>query len=230
MIRAFYSAGSGLKSSQTAMDNTANNLANVNTNGYKKQNTGFSELLYSSVDGGRNGFRIGNGVRATAGAGNFTNGTMEYTGGELDFALESDGLFAVRTKDGGVGYTRDGSFKISVEGNGNYLVTANGDYVLDKNGEKIELDESDLRDKIGVYAFPNPQGLASQGGNLFEATEVSGVASSTEGKIRSGYLELSNVELSGEMTDLITIQRSFQVNAQMVKTADEVENIVNNLR
>ncbi len=230
MIRAFYSAGSGLTSSQAAMDNVANNLANVNTAGYKKQNAGFSELLYSGMDAGANALRVGNGVRATAGASNFSRGTLQITENKLDFALESDGFFAVLTKDGSVNYTRDGSFKVSVEDNGNYLVTANGDYVLDKNGAKIALGESDLREKIGVYGFPNPHGLASSGGNLFKATETSGSAASMEGKIRSGCLELSNVELTGEMSDLITIQRSFQVNAQMVKTADEIENIINNLR
>jgi len=160
----------------------------------------------------------------------FTNGIVQNTGNKLDFAVKSDGFFGVQTKDGSIKYTRDGSFHTSSEKTGNFLVNSSGDYVLDKDGNKLKADEPNLKDKIGVFNFSNPYGLSNAGNNLFESTAQSGKPSTSAGNVESGELELSNVELAREMTDLLEIQRAYQFDSKYIQTADEIENITNNLK
>ncbi len=226
MIRGFYAAGSGLIGQQKALDNAANNLANMNTTGYKKQRVSFSELLYNNVKEAQ----TGNGVRTAGVETTHTPGGYRETGNPLDFAVVSDGFFGVLTRDGSVKYTRDGSFHLSSEADGSYLTTADGDYVLDRNSRKIILDGEDITDRIGVFSFANSGGLTREGNNMFSPSENSGGRRVTDGTVVNGYLESSNVELAGEMSDLISIQKSFQFNAKMLQTADEIENIINSLR
>lgn len=231
MIRGFYSAGSGLTAQQTAIDNAANNMANVSTTGYKKQDISFSDLLYSDLEGTQSATtKVGNGSRVSGNTPIQTPGSTEFTGNPFDFALTSDGFFGVLTKDGSVKYTRDGRFSVSSEDTGNYLVTANGDYVLDRDGNKVSSDSNDLLNQIGVFGFSNPYGLSNDGNNLFQITQTSGNAFAIEGKMQNGYLEASNVDLADEMTNLIEIQRAYQFNAKLIQTADEIANITNNLR
>ena len=232
MIRGFYTAGSGLACQQSALDNAANNIANVSTTGFKKQSVRFSELLYSSIgaqDGGAQNLRVGNGARVSELFTNQARAGLIYTGNGLDFALGSGGYFGVITSEG-VRYTRDGNFAVSHEPTGDYLVTAGGGYVMGTDGGRISLDGEGLQGRIGVFGFPNPSGLAKSGGNLFEATAESGEAFAAQGDICAGFLEISNVDLVGEMADLIAIQKAYQFNAKMLQTADEIENITNNLR
>ncbi|MDD3693099.1 MAG: flagellar hook-basal body protein [Oscillospiraceae bacterium] len=232
MIRGFYTAGSGLACQQMAMDNTANNIANVNTTGFKKQRVRFGQLLYSNLgtqDGGIQNLKVGNGVRAAEITTNHARNGFVHTGNELDFALDCEGYFGVITNQG-VRYTRDGTFYISYEQSGNYLVTASGGYVAGKDGGRVLVDGEDLQSKIGIFNFSNPTGLDKGGDNLFVATERSGEAYAADGTVRAGYIEMSNVDMVGEMSDLIAIQKAFQFNAKMIQTADEIENIINNLR
>jgi len=231
MIRAFYAAGSGLNAQQTAIDNAANNMANVSTTGYKKQDISFSDLLYSDLDGtASQNTKVGNGSRVSGNTSIQTQGDSQFTGNPLDFELTSDGFFGVLTQDGNVKYSRDGSFHVSSEDTGNYLVNASGDYVLGKDGNRISSDSENLINQIGVFNFANPYGLTNEGNNLFLSTATSGNAFAIDGKLQNGYLESSNVDLSTEMTDLIEIQKAYQFNAKLVQTADEIANITNNLR
>lgn len=234
MIRGFYSAGSGIISQQMSLDNTANNIANLSTAGYKKQSLSFSELMHTSMganDGAQNdSVKVGNGLKGAFTTSSFTKGNLMATGCENDFAINSNGFFAVQTSDGSIKYTRDGSFHVSPEEGGNYLVNSSGNYVLDNSGNKIMADESGFKDKIGVYNFSNPYGLRNSGSNLFEKTAQSGEATAIEGDLISGSLEQSNVELNIEMTDLLEIQRAYQFDAKFIQTADEIENTTINLR
>lgn len=232
MIRGFYSAGSGLVCQQMAMDNTANNIANVSTTGFKKQRVRFGQLLYSNLgtqDGGIQNLKVGNGVRAGEVTTNHERNGFIHTGNELDFALNCEGYFGVLT-DQGMGYTRDGTFYISYEQTGNYLVTASGGYVVGTDGDRVLVDDEDLHSKIGIFNFSNPTGLEKIGDNLFAPTQTSGEAYAAAGAIYSGYIEMSNVDMTSEMSDLIAIQKAYQFNAKMIQTADEIESIVNNLR
>jgi flagellar basal body rod protein FlgG len=132
--------------------------------------------------------------------------------------------------DGNIGYTRDGSFHISGEAGENYLVTAGGEYVLSGNGTKISADDENLQNQIGIFNFGNPYGLSADGDNKFKSTAASGQAYVTVGSIGRGMLETSNVDLTDEMANLMTMQKAYQFNAKMIETADEIENIINNLR
>jgi flagellar basal-body rod protein FlgG len=193
MIRGFYSAGSGLKAQQSAIDNTANNMSNLSTSGFKKQELSFSELMYSNL-ASPNGsapqeMKVGSGSRAVNAASLHTQGRLEQTNNPLDFALTGDGFFGILCNDGTVKYTRDGSFHVSSEETGSYLVTAVGGYVLGKDGNRVLLDGENPTEKIGVFGFANPYGLTRAGENLFESTESSGNAFLHQGEIRSGCLE-----------------------------------------
>ncbi|NLK40302.1 MAG: flagellar hook-basal body protein [Clostridiales bacterium] len=234
MIRGFYSAGSGLSAFQKGVDNVANNLANVNTTAYKKQSVRFSDLLTSNLASPAGeepqDLKVGNGVRASGTVALMSQGAPVQTGQALDFALICEGFFGVADADGNLMYTRDGNFHISSEADGNYLVNGMGEYVIGRDGEKILVDEKFSQDKIAVFNFDNPYGLSIIGNNRYEATDYSGEAFAVEGVLAQGYLENSNTDITVEISELISLQKAYQFNAKMIQTADEIENIINNLR
>lgn len=151
MMRSLWTSASGMTAQQLNVDTIANNIANVNTTGYKSDRMEFKTLLYqtmerASLDAADNGkpvnLQVGLGVRPIATAKVFTNGSFERTELDLDFAIEGDGFFVIEHGNDDLGieenvYTRDGSFKLSVQDDGNYLVTSDGYYVLDSEGERI---------------------------------------------------------------------------------------------
>lgn len=172
-----------------------------------------------------------------------TPGTYLPTGHPLDFAIRGQGFFAVERSDGSIEYTRNGAFNIGMRSKKGYLTTSDGSFVLDSKYKRIELerddktdlfDFSELTEEIGVFEFPNPYGLEPVSGG-FRETAISGEADDVPQKrssqeLVSGALEQSAVDLSQEMTNVILAQRAFQFNAKMVQTADQIEEIVNNLR
>ncbi len=137
MLRGLYTSATGMKAQELLLDNTANNLANVNTTGFKRSHLDFADLLYSTlqqpgteVAAGQvapTGLQIGSGVRASGTTKVFTPGTLEQTGNSLDVAIEGDGFFKVQLPNGEVRYTRDGAFRLD---NNGQLVTTGG-YLLD---------------------------------------------------------------------------------------------------
>ena len=151
MVRALWTGASGMNAQQVSLDNIANNLANVNTTGYKKQTTEFSSLLYQKLQRKQtdnNGdpkpviAQVGTGVRVTSLTSIFTQGIMQETGKPYDFCIEGDGLFRIQMPDGTEAYTRNGSFHMSIEGDGVTLCTAEGYPVLDMNGDIIHFSSS----------------------------------------------------------------------------------------
>ena len=149
--------------------------------------------------------------------------------------------------EGGLQYTRNGAFDISMEDGDAYLVTTDGAYVLDGEGERIQLtkgadgtfDLDALAQQIGIYQFANPFGLQPASGGRFIPTQTSGAARRPEDRdedeeqpyrLISGALEQSAVELSDEMVMVISTQKAFQFSARIVQTADQIEEIINNLR
>lgn len=222
MIRAMYSAVSGLKNHQTKMDVIANNISNVNTTAFKSSSVRFQEVYSQTLEnatagttaiGGTNPVQIGVGVKIGSIDVNFTRSSTESTGNKYDLAIEGDGFFVVN--DGSNDYfTRDGSFKVDNNGD---LVTADGMHVLDSTGGVIETygftgvyinsngevrgdDGSDpdaLIATIGLAMFPNPSGLAKAGGNLYAETQNSGsYTTSAPGGGGSGTLRPGELELS----------------------------------
>ena len=260
MIRALFSSATGMESQQMNLDVIANNLANVNTTGFKKSKIEFQDLLYQttrtagSEQGAGNqlptGMQIGHGSRAVATSRVFTNGELSQTGEELDVAISGDGFFQVQLPDGTQAYTRDGAFKISANGG---IVTSDGLQVIggfpaippETTGITISgTGEISLTNSTGttpagrvsLIRFSNPSGLDALGRNLYKETPASGPPETGNpgeagfGQLQQGYLELSNVKVVEEMVKLIMAQRAYEVNSKAIQAADEMMQQSNNLR
>ncbi|MDU9702510.1 flagellar basal-body rod protein FlgG [Helicobacter pylori] len=261
MLRSLYSATSGMLAQQTHIDTTSNNIANVNTAGFKKSRADFNDLFYQAMQyAGTNtsnttlspdGMEVGLGVRPSAITKMFSQGSPKETENNLDVAITGKGFFQVQLPDGTTAYTRSGNFKLDEQGN---LVTSEG-YLLipqitlpeDTTQVNIGVDgtvsvtqglqtTSNVIGQITLANFVNPAGLHSVGDNLFSITNASGDAivgnpdSQGLGKLRQGFLELSNVRLVEEMTDLITAQRAYEANSKSIQTADAMLQTVNSLK
>ncbi|MBX3436462.1 MAG: flagellar basal-body rod protein FlgG [Planctomycetaceae bacterium] len=202
MLRALYTSATGMKSQEMLIDVTANNLANVNTNGFKRSQLDFADLLYSTINAAGTevaagqqsptGLQIGSGVRAVGTTKVFTTGTLEQTNNPLDVAIEGDGFLKVLLPTGEPRYTRDGALKLDSNGQ---LVNADG-YLVDggvtiQDGVSltkirigadgtitgIQAGASDTAVPLGqlqLARFLNPAGLSSEGGNLYAPTPASG--------------------------------------------------------
>jgi len=242
---AFYNGVSGMVAFQEEMNQVSHQIANVSTAGFKSSRTSFSELLSTrmAVNNTEN-FYVGHGVRANDAQLVLDKGAMQQTGVGLDFALSGDGFFSVLRSDGTIEYTRNGKFDISMEGKKGYLVTQDGSHVLDRRGKAIQLtrassseqfDLSGLNEKLGVYTFSNPYALQPTSDSCFKASDTSGQAKAlkqdeAKAQILTSTLEQSQVNLADEMVNVIEAQRAFQMNAKIVQTADNIEEIINNLR
>ncbi len=222
MIRSLYTAATGMEAQQLNLDITANNLANVNTTGFKKSRVDFQDLLYQTIRtaGGTQaqgvtvptGIQVGLGTRVGATQKIFTTGDFEETGNSLDVAIEGDGFFQVRTPSGDTAYTRDGSFKKDSEGK---LVTSDGyelepsvtipsgatDITIGEDGSVTATvqgqSEPQSCGNIELVKFLNPAGLMNQGKNLFTSTVASGdPITGTPGQDGLGKLSSGYVEMA----------------------------------
>ena len=202
-MRALYSAATGMQSLQLSIDTISNNLANVNTTGYKKQRVEFKDLLYEKLnttdfsDGGGAPvtLEVGQGVRPIATTRSFGQGSLRQTDNELDLAIDGDGFFVVKDVNDNLKYTKDGSFKISVADGTARLSTADGLFVQGEGGDldlgaevsEISISKQGLLsvkrqgsteyeeiDTIQLMKFVNPAGLESLGSNFYQVTEASG--------------------------------------------------------
>ncbi len=162
MVRALWTGASGMNAQQVSLDNIANNLANVNTTGYKKQTTEFSSLLYQKLQRKQydnNGepkpvlAQVGTGVRVSALTSIYTQGIMQETGKDYDFCIEGEGMFRIQMPDGTEGYTRNGAFQMAIDGDGVTLATADGYPVLDREGQIIHLGEEYNLSKVSVDVY-----------------------------------------------------------------------------
>jgi len=254
MIQALWSASSGMLAQQLNLDSIANNVANINTIGYKKSKVEFQDLLYSEMraPGRQNmlgntlptGFQVGNGVMPVADQLILGQGGLQETGNQLDFAINGSGFFAVQLPDGETAYTRDGVF--SFDGSGR-LVNASGYQVLSDAGAPIVVNNSagatvdqtgqvlengQAAGRIGVFNFINPAGLGRTGSNLYTATENSGAAAAADRnayKLVQGMTETSNVQVAEEMTGMMIAHRAYELSSKAVKTADEMLGMANSL-
>ncbi len=150
MMRSLWTAASGMKAQQISLDTISNNLANINTTGYKKETTGFQSLLYQTVqketkdtngDEKPIGAQVGLGVRVSAISTSYNgDGELIASDGDFDFGINGDGFFMVEMPDGSTSYTRNGHFIMAVDTNGMTLTTADGYPVLDTNSNHITFD------------------------------------------------------------------------------------------
>ncbi len=252
MLRGLYTSATGMRAQEVLIDNTANNLANVNTNGFKRSLLDFADLVYttpsapgSEIAAGQvtpTGLQIGSGVRPVGTNKVFTQGTIIGTGNSLDVAIQGDGFFKVQLPNGEFRYTRDGAFRTDAQGR---MVTGDG-YVLDGNITIAGIDPGTVSispegnvggqldgaavqlGQIQIARFPNPSGLSSEGGNMYAATPASGAELlgppllDGAGSLRAGFLERSNVEVVSELVSLITAQRAYEINARAIRAGDEM--------
>jgi flagellar basal-body rod protein FlgG len=216
MIRGFYTALSGIRSGLTRQAAVAEDLANVQTVGFKRSATDSEDFqLELALSLGGTIGRLGTGVQPGV-AVEIDQGSFQETGMQSDLAIEGDGLFAVRTANG-TAYTRAGNFTIDARG---MLVTSHGDPVLDTQGRTITTNGSltvapdgtvvGTTQRIALYAWPT-SGLSRAGDTSFTSARPLGPAT---GQIRQGELERSNVDLGSSMTELMALQREFALNAR----------------
>ncbi len=257
MNLSLYSAATGMEAQQLNLNTIANNLANVNTPGFKRSKIEFQDLLYqnpraSGADsGGGNlvptGVEVGNGSRVAATSKVFTQGQLTSTGEKLDVAIQGDGFYEIQRPDGTRAYTRDGSFKLNAQGQ---VVTIDGLPVLSgfqpipagssaitiaEDGQvTVQTPNGTQNFSITLARFANPSGLRSVGGNLYEETAASGTPELGKpseqgfGRTIQGYTENSNVNIVEEMVNLIIAQRAYEINSKSIQTSDEMlQNIAN---
>ncbi len=236
-----YTSSSGIYAYQDALDVVANNIANVNTNGFKSSRASFSDLLYTKINPNNDKIDEGHGIQTEKTDLMFEQSVIRQTGQPLDFAALDECFFAVEAPSGDTLYTKNGSFHLSQNAAGTWeLCSFDGGFVLDDSGNHIEVpyneetdtyDYSNIADIIGTYKFPNPYGLDQTGSNYYTSTESSGSAEAApDAEIRQGYLETSSTSVAREMSSIIELQRAFQLNVSMLKTNDEMNNLMNNLK
>ncbi len=258
MLRALYTAATGMYAQQLNVDVIAHNLSNVNTTGYRRSRVEFRDLAYDIIrpevaGGPPAGYQVGHGVVALSTPKSYRQGNFEQTERDLDLAIEGRGFFQVRLPDGTTGYTRDGSFQLSANGRivtqeGNELIIR-GNATIPADAERITIDRdgtvmvltgaSSTPTQLGTIElafFRNPAGLESRGGNVMVATVASGQPTTASpgsrgaGVVLQGYLERSNVQVLEEMVGLITAQRAYELNSKVVSASDEMMGITNNVR
>ncbi|MDA8234913.1 MAG: flagellar basal-body rod protein FlgF [Clostridia bacterium] len=244
MIRGLYTAGSGMVVEANRNDTIANNLANVNTNGYKKDIAtfrSFPEMLIRRLNdpGGGPGANLAANqfpIVGTLGTGAVvdeiytahTIGSLKQTGAGLDLALGSDGYFVVNTAQG-ERYTRNGSFKLDAQG---YMVTSEGNRVMGQagairiQGGNVSVDESGIItvdgnrvDTLRVVDFADKRALTKTGDSLFSGN---GAAVPQQVKVLQGFQETSNVNPITEMVNMITVMRSYEANQKAVQSHDNL--------
>lgn len=235
MIQGFYSGTAGLRAQQTAVDNIANNIANVNTTGFKTKDEEFSSLL--SVSMVRPDYAdyptelTGSGTEVSNVKSDMSGGGMVTTDSALDFYPLGSGFFAVRDTAGNTYYTRDGSFSVATSQNGSFLVNAEGMQVLDANANPVAVNANGTpAAQAGLFTFSNSMGLANAGGSLYTQTADSGAAAVSAEGYKTGTLEGSNVDLARQMTRLIVAQRGYQFSSRVVQTADQIAALTNEIK
>lgn len=263
MLRSMYSGISGMKNFQTKLDVIGNNIANVNTYGFKKGRVTFKDAISQTTTGasastdargGTNAVQIGLGSSISSIDTIDTAGSLQNTSRALDLGIQGDGYFIVN--DGTTDYyTRAGNFYLDEDGT---LVTSEGYKVQDISGNDIQLDIENIQSfsiaqngdinvvttgggidvpaTIALARFSNPSGLEKDGNNLFRESVNSGMplngapGTGGMGSLSSGRLEMSNVDLSEEFTDMIVAQRGFQANTRIITTSDEILQELVNLK
>lgn len=268
-----------MKNFQTKLDVIGNNIANVNTFGFKKGRATFKDALNQTISnasesglttGGKNAVQVGLGSALATVDTVHTNSNLQTTGRTLDLGIEGDGYFILGEEGSeSFQYTRSGNFYIDQDG---YLVNADGLYVLssatvvgdtvakntnaiqvydptagnissfsiDSNGKINVIDSTGApvanSPQIALATFSNSSGLEKVGNNTYQKSNNSGepdigvVGNAGKGSIASGFLEMSNVDLSEEFTEMIVAQRGFQANTRIITTSDEILQELVNLK
>ena len=253
MIRGLWTAATGMSCQTTNLDTVANNLANVNTTGFKKSRVNFEDLMYQNMrtpgaataSGGQlaAGIQIGMGAKVTAVEKIFLQGDYTQTKNQMDMAIEGKGFFKL-ISNGKEVYSRAGAFKLDKDG---YICDSSGnrlqpEFAIPPKTETITIDSggklvasgSDGKElgsvQIQLFDFPNPAGLRSIGQNLYIPSDASGdpiqgnPGEDEYGTILQGYLEMSNVDVVEEMINMIMAQRAYEIGSKVIQAGDDMLN------
>ena len=257
MERALWSAVTGMRAQELSLDVISNNLANINTNGFKNSRVRFQDIMYASLvipgaasaNGEVGGVQVGHGTRVASTTRSLAQGALIESGNMLDFAIEGDGFFEIAMPDGSSAYTRDGSFRMNGAGEvitsdgyrvvgfdaidpGTTEVTVanDGSFTATVNGQTVN------KARISLTRFLNPESLRAIGRNLFKETEASGApetglapGENGMGGIAHRYVERSNVNTATELVNMITTQRAYEATSKAIRTSDEMLMTANQL-
>jgi flagellar basal-body rod protein FlgG len=259
MFHSLETAATGMSAQETNLDTIANNLANANTVGYKRQQALFEDLLYQTVRApsvtagipAPVGLQVGAGSRIVATARQFSQGTLNQTGNQLDLAIEGNGFFAVTRPTGDIAYTRAGSLQLDSTGRivtpdglpldptitvpaaaTSVTIASDGTVTAQQSGQTTPTSLG----QIQLATFPNPSGLEALGHNLFLPTASSGEVTmgipGTQGRgtILQGSTEASNVDVVTEMIGMIQAQRTYEINSKVVSAANDMLQSATQLR
>lgn len=260
MVGALKTAASGMEAQLSQIDHISNNIANVNTTGYKRSRAEFQDLLYETLqEPGANtsattqsplGIQRGMGVRVAGTQRNFEMGAPTHTQRDLDVMIRGEGFFVVQLPNGREAYRRDGTFHKSPSGR---IETLEGypllpEMTVPSNAKSIQMSEDGAvfavisemeKTQIGqiqLATFVNNGGLKAMGKNLYVETPGSGASSiqspgeNGTGQIMQHFLETSNVEVMREMTDMISAQRAYEMNSKVIQTVDQMLQHTVNIR
>lgn len=250
MMNALNAAATGMLAQQTSMDVTANNLANANTTGYRRDRVDLVDLEYATfqIAGGREG-RVGLGAAPGGISKEHAEGRLDDTQRPLDVAIRGNGFLQVTRADGTLAYTRAGGLQVDRDGRlgtsggelleprvtipanaGTVTIAPDGSVSADVDGQVRQLGQ------IRTAGFANPGGLEAAGESMFVPTANSGAAQlgvpgqGGRGTIQQGALESSNVDVAVEMVGMITTQRAYEAVARVVSATDDMMGIANGLR
>jgi len=259
MNDSLYIAATGMHMQQKSVDTIANNLANVNTPGFKKSRVSFEDLVYRDLSGAAAALDATGGQRMLQGSGvgiaslfkSFVAGDLKKTDAPMDIAIQGEGFFEVVAQDGAPAFTRGGTFTVDKDG----FLASTGGYALKpsihigSDAREITVkpdgrvfvrarDQADAQEvgRIELVRFSDNSGLASLGGNLYKPTERSGdpiygrAGEEGVGTIAQGFVEGANVNLVEEMVDLMVAQRAYESSVKVLQASDEMLAMSNNLR
>ena len=243
MLRSLWTAASGMKSQQTNVDTIANNLANINTTGYKTERVEFQSLLYQTIHGTSYDSegdvkpipaQVGLGVKSGAITSQFSQGTPTATEGDFDFYLDGEGFFQVQMPNGNIGYTRNGALKMSIGTDGLTLSTADGYPVLDVNGNPVTIS-SDLNtskvmvDRYGNLLYPDENNNFQKMGIQIGLVQFNNPAGLTKGSESIFFESAASGTHRYEGQDTTLTRTSMQqgyLEASNVSAADEMVNLI----
>lgn len=244
MMRALYTAATGMIAEQTNVDTIANNLANVNTTGYKTERTEFKSLLYQTLQtrtttaNGEDkpvGAQVGLGTRVAATTSMYTQGSMLASESDTDFAIEGEGFFAVRDIDGEVYYTRSGNFTWTLDGNGNtILANTDGNPVLDTTGNVIMVPAGIPTERMmfsddGSIGYRNANGNftdLNQSFAIFQFNNPAGLEKLSDSKLRATDASGAPMLEAGNAALVSSKVHQNYLEGSNVQVADEMVNLI----
>jgi flagellar basal-body rod protein FlgG len=242
MLEGMYAAAAGMAAQQQQLDAIGNDLANASTTGYKTERVAFRDLLYNRIDQAGTTTTAGAGAAAEVIGANQSQGAVQSTGNPLDLAIEGPGYFTVKRPDGSTALTRDGAFEVDAQGR---LTTTEGDLLDPPVTLPRGVSPSEVAigpdgtvtgpggralGKLALVSVPSPDRLLADGGSLFSTTAASGPARAVAGStIHQGALESSNVDTATEMTQMVSTQRSYQLESSAIQTENQMLSIANQL-